>query len=75
LSSHISTVNAADTTCSGWTSEGEGSAIVGHHDRKGPSEDWNMVSWNSSHSSAGCSQESLQRTGGDGLFYCFYAGE
>lgn len=61
-----------DTTCSGWTSNDEGSAIVGHHDRAGLSEDWHMVSWNSAHGSAGCSQEALQRTGGDGLFYCFH---
>jgi len=52
----------------------EGSAIVGHHDRVGLSEDRHMVSWNSSHGTAGCSQEALRKTGGDGLFYCFYAG-
>ena len=63
-----------DTTCGGWTSSDEGSAIVGHHDRVGLSEDRHMVSWNSSHGSAGCSQDALKRTGGDGLFYCFYAG-
>jgi len=62
-----------DTTCAAWTSGDEGSAIVGHHDRAGLSEDWHMLSWNSAHGSAGCSQESLQRTGGDGLFYCFHA--
>jgi len=60
-----------DTTCSGWTSSGEGSAIVGHHDRAGLSDDRHMVSWNSSHGSAGCGQEALPRTGGNGLFYCF----
>lgn len=60
-----------DTTCSAWTSDGEGSAIVGHHDRVGLSEDWHMLSWNSAHGTAGCSQEALQGTGGDGLFYCF----
>jgi len=64
-----------DTSCAGWTSSGEGSAIVGHHDRAGLSEDRHMVSWNSSHGSAGCGQEDLQRTGGDGLFYCFLAAE
>ena len=61
-----------DTSCSGWTSSDEGSAIVGHHDREGPSLDRHMVSWNSSHGSRGCSQENLQASGGDGLFYCFY---
>jgi len=64
-----------DTTCSGWTSSDKGSAIVGHHDRVGLSKDRHMVSWNSAHGSAGCSAEALPRTGGDGLFYCFYAGE
>ena len=62
-----------DTTCSAWTSSGEGSAIVGHHDRAGLSQDWHMLSWNSAHGSIGCDQDSLRRTGGDGLFYCFNA--
>ena len=60
-----------DTTCSGWTSSGEGSAIVGHHDLAGLSDDRHMVSWNSAHGSAGCGAEDLPRTGGDGLYYCF----
>ncbi|MEM9208973.1 MAG: hypothetical protein AAGA61_06995 [Pseudomonadota bacterium] len=59
----------ADTTCSNWTSNGEGSALVGHFDRTGGGE--NPTSWNSAHGSRGCSQENLQGTGGDGLFYCF----
>lgn len=63
-----------DTTCGNWTSSAEGSAIVGHHDRAGLSADRHMVSWNSAHGSAGCSQDAVKRTGGDGLFYCFYAG-
>ena len=63
-----------DTTCSGWTSSGEGSAIVGHHDLVGLSKDRHMVSWNSAHGSAGCGADDLPRTGGDGLFYCFHAG-
>ena len=58
-----------DTTCSNWTSSGEGSARVGHHDRTGGGE--NPSSWNSAHGSRGCSQENLQSTGGNGLFYCF----
>ena len=58
-----------DTTCSNWTSNGEGSALVGHHDRQGGGS--NPTSWNSAHASRGCSQENLQGTGGDGLFYCF----
>lgn len=63
-----------DTTCNGWTSSDEGSAIVGHHDLAGLSSDRHMVSWNSAHGSAGCSAEAFPRTGGDGLFYCFHAG-
>lgn len=60
-----------DTTCKAWTSSGEGSAIVGHHDRSGPlPENW-ATSWGFSHQSAGCSQEALIRTGGAGRFYCF----
>ena len=64
-----------DTTCSGWTSSDKGSAIVGHHDRAGLSNDRHMVSWNSAHGSAGCAADAFPKTGGDGLFYCFYAGE
>ena len=61
-----------DTTCSGWTSSDKGSAIVGHHDKVGLSEDRHMVSWNSAHGSAGCSAAALPRTGGNGLLYCFH---
>lgn len=64
-----------DTSCAGWTSSDKGSAIVGHHDLAGLSNDRHMVSWNSAHGSAGCSQDALTRTGGAGLFYCFHAGE
>jgi hypothetical protein len=58
-----------DKTCNNWTSNGEGSAIVGHHDRHGGGN----TSWNSAHASRGCSQENLQGTGGNGYFYCFAA--
>ena len=58
-----------EATCNNWTSNGEGSAMVGHHDREGGGERPN--SWNSAHLSRGCSQADLQGTGGDGLFYCF----
>lgn len=62
-----------DTTCGGWTKNGEGSAVLGHHDRNGPlPENW-ARSWNFSHQSAGCSPPALQSTGGAGLFYCFAA--
>ncbi len=56
-------------TCLNWTSHGEGSAQVGHHDRQGGGS--NPTSWNSAHGSRGCSQANLQGTGGNGLFYCF----
>ena len=58
-----------DATCGNWTSNGEGSARVGHHDLIGNSEGINF--WNFSHGSRGCSQEDLVGTGGAGLFYCF----
>jgi hypothetical protein len=62
-----------DTTCANWTSSGEGSAIVGHHDRMGLKETRHMKSWNSSHGTRGCGQEALKSTGGAGLVYCFVA--
>jgi len=58
-----------DHTCANWTSNGEGSANLGHHDRQGGGPA--PTSWNASHGSRGCSQANLQGTGGDGLFYCF----
>ena len=64
-----------DMTCSDWTNNGEGQAMVGHHDRVGLGDDPAAKSWNSSHPSSGCGQEALQSTGGDGLFYCFAAND
>ena len=58
-----------DRTCRNWTSSGEGSATVGHHDRHGGGN----ISWNAAHNSRGCSQENLTATGGAGLLYCFAA--
>lgn len=58
-----------DHTCSNWTSSGEGSAQVGHHDRHGGGN----TSWTSAHASRGCSQDNLKSTGGAGLLYCFAA--
>jgi hypothetical protein len=58
--------DGADHTCKNWTSNGEGVAQLGHHDRNGGG-----ISWNSTHPSRGCSQENLVATGGAGLFYCF----
>jgi hypothetical protein len=58
-----------DRTCSNWTSNAEGAAMVGHHDLIGNRQGINF--WNFSHPSRGCSQENLVDTGGAGLFYCF----
>jgi hypothetical protein len=60
-----------DTTCGNWTRSGEGSAIVGHHDRMGLGDDEASRSWNSSHPSRGCGMDALRSTGGAGLYYCF----
>lgn len=60
-----------DTTCKNWTSNAEGSALVGHFDRQGGGT--NPTSWNSAHPSKGCSQQNLIATGGNGYFYCFAA--
>jgi len=59
----------ADHTCNNWTSNDQGSAQVGHHDRHGGGN----TSWNSAHPSRGCSAEALRKTGGNGYFYCFSA--
>ena len=64
---------AAPQTCENWTSEGDGAAMVGHHDRMGLDDSAPAKSWNSSHPSRGCGQEALRGTGGDGLLYCFAA--
>lgn len=64
-------IGGGDTTCGNWTKSGEGSAIVGHHDRIGLRDDAPSKSWNSSHGSRGCSLDALKSTGGNGYFYCF----
>jgi hypothetical protein len=68
-----------DDTCNNYTSNaspppgtarGQGPGVwLGHHDRIGGGN----TSWNSTHKSAGCSQENLVATGGAGLLYCFAA--
>ncbi len=60
-----------DRTCRNWTSSGEGSAMLGHHDRFSFTTPGSP--WNTAHPSRGCSQENLVGTGGNGLFYCFAA--
>jgi len=58
-----------DHTCHNWTSNTEGSAQVGHHDRHGGG----TTSWNAAPATTGCSQDALQSTGGAGRFCCFAA--
>jgi hypothetical protein len=60
-------MDGADHTCNNWTSDGTGTAQLGHFDRSGAGN----TSWNSAHPSRGCSQDNLVSTGGAGLFYCF----
>nr|WP_204569936.1 hypothetical protein [Arsenicitalea aurantiaca] len=62
---------AEGMTCADWTSSGDGSAMVGHHDRAGPDTLATATSWNAAHPSRGCGQEALIGTGGNGYFYCF----
>ena len=61
------TGDPGETTCNNWTHNGEGRAMVGHHDRAGGGNS----SWNAAHLSRGCGQAELVATGGAGLFYCF----
>ena len=63
---------AGDTTCSNWTSnKGDGSALVGHHDKQGGGAESELVELGAP--SKGCSQANLVATGGAGAFYCFAA--
>ena len=62
---------AEDRTCGNWTKSAEGTAIVGHYDRRGLSDTEQARSWNSSHPTRGCSLALLQTTGSGGLLYCF----
>ena len=60
-----------DTTCGNWTKSGEGSAIVGHHDRQGlkdtrAHEVLQFLPW-LARMQPGCPEGS----GGAGLLYCF----
>lgn len=58
--------SAATAYCNNWASNGAGTAIIGHHDKKGSSS---CLSWNSAHESFGCATLELKKIGG-GLFYC-----
>lgn len=62
-----------DRTCGNWTKSGDGSAMVGHHDRMGLRDDAPSKSWNASHPSRGCSIDALRSSGGGGYLYCFAA--
>lgn len=66
---------SAGNTCGDWTMNGEGTAMLGHHDRMGPETLPTGTSWNSAHPSRGCGQEALVSTGGAGLLYCFATNE
>jgi hypothetical protein len=58
-----------DRTCSNWTTSGEGTGWVGHHDRFRRTTPGS--SWNSVHKTRGCDHKALEASGGAGLFYCF----
>jgi hypothetical protein len=62
---------AEGMTCNDWTSNGEGTAMVGHSDEGGPPQFEGVESWNSAHQTQGCGQEALVGTGGAGQIYCF----
>lgn len=64
---------ASGQTCSDWTANGDGTAMLGHSDRMGPETLATGKSWNAAHGSRGCGQEALIGTGGNGYFYCFAA--
>ena len=60
-----------DKTCHNWTSSNDGAVQVGHHNRNGTGAAPATYSWNSAHTTPGCSDEALRKTGGAGLLYCF----
>lgn len=60
---------ARDSTCHAWTSRDTGGARVGHSDRAVSVEE--SRSWNSAHTTDGCSAKALDTALGAGLFYCF----
>lgn len=60
-------VSEGDNTCHNWTSNSQGSSLLGHHNREGGGYD--AASWVNAHASSACSPESMQSSAG--LFYCF----
>lgn len=69
----LARVDGAPATCTDWTSAGDGTAMMGHHDRyeSGVRFPRWMRSWNAAHPSRGCDASRVARTGSAGLFYCF----
>lgn len=70
-STGIAFAAGTDHTCNNWTSETTGGAELGHFDKQGSGA--NPTSWNSAHTSSGCTPANLVSTGGNGYFYCFAA--
>ena len=64
-----------DHTCNNWTSEDEGNSPLRARTNTGPGAEIGQPEagsvWNSHGISGGCSHESLARSHGAGLFYCF----
>jgi hypothetical protein len=59
-----------DFTCNNWTSDSlDDHAMIGHHDRMSGRN----TSWNSSHTTQGCTLVAFNGRGGAGRFYCFAA--
>ena len=59
-----------DLTCNNWTSDSvDDHAMIGHHDRNSARN----TSWNSTHTTVGCTLELFIESGGAGRFYCFAA--
>ena len=59
-----------DFTCNNWTSDSvDAHAMIGHHDRMSARN----TSWNSSHTTQGCTLVAFNGSGGAGRFYCFAA--
>ncbi len=61
-------------TCENWTSDNDGLAMMGHHDRfldRGARFPRWSRSWVASHPSRGCDAARIKQTGSAGMFYCF----
>jgi hypothetical protein len=71
---NLASVYGMPATCENWTSDDDGHAMMGHHDRfmdRGARfSRWNR-SWVAAHPSRGCDTTRIKQTGSAGLFYCF----